>query len=400
MTSPIISFLLLVLVLNVSAGAFALEWSSDSAKLAQYARESDRIITGMVIDREIYDDYEDVWIHVYEQLKDGGSNMSQAIVRVEVYPTGEKEMELDIGDEVLLMLEELDPNRGYFGLYHLASEEPPKYPVTLKNEIAVLLGPAEEEEVFEEENCTTMDLDGDEFSYCTYEDEDSRFYVPISVTVERVKQEMLKHVSKEYFDEHFDLRKAWDVAVVDGDSVPQGQEMEFEYLLDGYKFVYRASAIVKDEDLYLRYAPPREISILSIEESDLDGIVYACLDEGTYYVTSDRVVVNHVGLGFSPYIFGEGPPEVRNREGEIIREAAKRFVVWPETGKIDCFGMDEEYDAPIRSEEVLLIDASEYVLDTPPSKQDQGVWTTVIMIAGTVVAVSATVVWYLKKNAR
>jgi hypothetical protein len=329
-------------------------------------------------------------------------HISQAIVRVEISPTGQKEMELDVGDEILLMLEELDTNRGYFGLYHPASETPPKYPITLKKEVLALLGPAEEEETIEQENCTIMNLDGDEFIYCTYEDERSRFYVPISVTLEKIKQEMLKHVSKEYYDEHFDIRRAWDIAIVDGASTPHGQDVEFEYKLADYRFVYSASVSIDGENLYLRYAPPREISTVVTDAFELDSLVYTCLDEDTYYVTPDRVVVNHVDLGFSPYILGQGPPEVRDRDGETIRGIEKRFIIWPETGEIQCFGTNQEFDVPTRSEEVFLFNAAEYLVDKPQIEANRdGIWmVSLVIIGGTAVAVSATVVWYFKKNAQ
>lgn len=403
MISLIALFIFLTLVSGMVSVAFAAEWGSDSAKLQHYVEESDRIITGMVIDKEVYNGYEDVWIHVYESLKDNGDpNLSQAIVRVEFSLTGEKEVELDVGDEVLLMIEELDITRGYFGLYHPTSENPPKYPVTLKKEVLALLGPSREVETVEQENCAVMNLNGDEFVYCTYEDEGSRFYVPISITLEKVKQEMLKHVSKEYYDEHFDVRRAWDVAIVDGGSTPHGQEIEFEYKLADYRFVYGASVSIDGENLYLRYAPPREISDVATNESGLDSLVYTCLDEGTYYVTPDRVAINHTDRGFSPYILGQGPPEVRDRNGETIRGAEKRFIVWPETGEIQCFGTDQEFDVPINSEEVFLFDATEYLEDRLQSEGNQGgIWmTSVVIIIGTVVAVSATVIWYLRKNVK
>jgi hypothetical protein len=65
-------FLFLTLVSGMGIVVFAAEWSSDSARLQHYVEESDRIITGMVIDKEVYSTHEDVWIHVYEPLKDNG----------------------------------------------------------------------------------------------------------------------------------------------------------------------------------------------------------------------------------------------------------------------------------------------------------------------------------------
>lgn len=378
--------------LGGGADAFAAEWPSESARLADYVEESDRIMIGMVTDIERYDDFEDVWIGVYEWLKNG-DNSEQIILRIEG-SAASKELELGTGEEVLLMLEEIDMERGYFGLYRLNSDKPSKYPITTRNEVLSFVEKSsenktqaqkEEEELLQllnqsgSENCSIMEIQWatgstpDKFFYCVREDKDERFYVPISVTMSHVKQELLKHVSDQYFDEHFNLRRAWDEAVVNGKAEPVGQMIVFEYALDNLTFTYyvRVSLGFEDGDnhiLYMSFIPPREITHAALNSrNQIDELIYnsSCLERGTPYVLYDPVALSHVDRGFSPVIGGKGPPDVFDRHGNEIRNAEKRFQIWVDTGEIQCTTnvkqADEMDKSVARNQQVALMDSSDYI---------------------------------------
>lgn len=372
--------------------ASATEWPSESSRLAEYVQESDRIMTGMVTDKEVFDDFEDVWISVYEWLKNG-DNANQIILRIEG-PATDREMDLDTGEEVLLMLEEIDLGRGYFGLYRIDLDEPPKYPITIRNDVLSLVEklsenktPAQKEEEemqrlldqSSSENCGVMEIQwttagrNDKFFYCTYEDESERFYVPILVTLTHVKQELLKHVSEQYFDEHFNLRRAWDEAVVNGKAEPVGQMLEFEYVLGNFTFGYSVSVgLGYEEDdkniLYMSYFPPEEITQSAMQDRNhIDEIAYgsSCLEAGTPYVLYDPGAVSRVDGGFSPVIGGRGPPDAFDRYGNQIREAEKRFQIWFDIGEILCtsnVNQEDDIDKTVGIQDrIVLMDASDYV---------------------------------------
>lgn len=376
-------------------GAFAEEWPSESSRLAEYVQESDRIMTGMVTDKEVFGDFEDVWISVYEWLKNG-DNANQIILRIKGSAT-DRELDLDTGEEVLLMLDEIDLERGYFGLHRIGSDKPSKYPIAMRNDVLTLVeklsenktSTQKEEEELQRllnqsgsENCSIMGIkwtDGgrdDKFFYCTYEDQSERFYVPISVTLTHVKQELLKHVSDQYFDEHFNLRRAWDEAVVNGKAEPVGQTLEFEYVLGNFTFGYnvRVGLGYEEDDkniLYMSYFPPEEITQSAIQDRNhIDEIIYSssCLESGTPYVLYDPGAVSQADSGFSPVIGGRGPPDVFDRYGNQIREADKRFQIWFDTGEIQCTSnvkQEDDIDKNIgRQDRIVLMDASDYVKGT------------------------------------
>src|SRR5437867_973123 len=61
---------------------FATE-SPETARIEHYVQESDRIITGMVTDKETIGDTEYVWISVYQWLKNEVTNAGQIILDIE-----------------------------------------------------------------------------------------------------------------------------------------------------------------------------------------------------------------------------------------------------------------------------------------------------------------------------
>lgn len=367
---------------------------SASTTLEQNVVNADRIVIGMVTDKELLGNTEEVWISVYEWLKNGNDSWHQIILDIDAAPIGStREIELEIGEEVLLTLKDKDVVNGHFGIYSHDSDKPTKYPMMTRDEVISLVRQSEnnthalnEEEELQEllrnsdsDNCRIMevttgsDIAADKFLYCTYQDEEMRFYVPISVTLEKVKQELLGHVSEQYFFEHFNLKRAWDESVVNGHAVPTGQAMEFEYTVGNFTLYYPVHVRLGTEEedkhsLYLRYVPPREIRNIAIEdESQIEKIIYesSCLPAGTPFVLYDAAAVSHVDRGFSPYINGRGPPDVFDRSGNQIIAAEKRFNVWLETGEIQCTASvtnSDDIDASLgRSHEFILMDASAYL---------------------------------------
>lgn len=278
MKTLVFPLFLVFIVGGESAHAIVLELESE--RLARHVEESDRIITGMVVEKEVHPGYENVWVYVYESLKHGGyPSATWTMIIIEVLPSGEKEVILEVEEEVMLMLEVLDADRGHFTLYHRAEERPQKYPVTLKNEVLGLLDPSQKERQTGYEDCTVMDFEGDEFFYCTYDNEALKFYVPPSFTLERLKQEMLKHVSEDYYEDHFDLLSVYDSAGVNGAARPSGQTIEYEFKLGDYEFEFGSGARVRsDDNIYLRFTPPKEIMDLAVTPSELDDLIYTCLD--------------------------------------------------------------------------------------------------------------------------
>lgn len=372
------------------SNAFATSWPSESARFAYYVEKSDRIVTGMVTDKETSFNHEDVWISVYEWLK-GKSNENQVIVKIEGtdYSPERKTLDLKLGDEVLLMLKEIDPARGYYGLVTVPSDSPPRFSIAQTNEVKSLVktqtetfADNEERQLKElltlaegSENCKITNLDSDSFLYCTYENEDDRFYVPISITIGSVKKEILKHISEEHYKQHFNLKRAWDEAIVNGHSEPSGQTIEYEYKIANFTFLYLAHVglgFEKDDSnlLYLQYVPPREISDMAIQnEGEFAKLIYdpssQCLELGTRYVLDTGYAGAHMDRSFSPSVSGRGPPEVYDRYGEQIVQAEKRFLIWPETGEIGCTSnvkSDDDIDKAIgRSDTIVLMDASDYL---------------------------------------
>jgi len=241
-----------------------------------------------------------------------------------------------------------------------------------------------------------------------------RFYVPISVTLERIKQELLKHVSEQYFAEHFNLIRASDSAVVNGHAEPVGQSMQFEYTIGNFTLDYSVAAELGHEEddrqlLYLRYVPPREITSIAVEDrSQIERIIYdsSCLPAGTPYVLYDGRVLRHVDRGFSPFIDGRGPPDVFDRHGNQIVEAEKRFHLWLETGEIQCTDNvmnNDEIDNTIgRREQVMLMDASAYLgsedLEPPAVENDGG--GQIFPLVGAGAAVAGIIAFFALKKHR
>jgi hypothetical protein len=381
--------------------ADAVSWTSPSAKLEHYVRESDRIVTGMVTDKEILGDTEYVWISVYQWLKNEVTNSPQIILDLDRSQSAAN-LELDVGEEVLLPLVDVDVINGHFALYYPYFDFPSKFPISLTNEVIIMVEKSMETKTREQkeeeelqrllnesgsENCSIMEIEwtpggrNDKFFYCSYEDEEMRFYVPISVTLANIKQQLLEHVSDQHFDEHFDLRRAWDEAVVNGHAVPVGQMMEFEYILGNFTFSYYVRVSLGSEQgdnnlLYISYSPPKEIMHSAIsDKNQIDETIYnsSCLQAGTPYVLYDGAATTHIDRGFSPMINGRGPPDVMDRYGNQIRDAEKRFQIWFDTGEIQCTSdvkQEDEIDRTVgRQNQVVLMDASEYV--TPNSSEQQ-----------------------------
>lgn len=396
---PLMSVAHVLLFLSMLAGydlatmntADAVTWTSPSAKLEHNVEESDRIIIGMVTDKETIGDTEYVWISVYQWLKNEVTNAGQIILDLE---GSTNEPELVIGEEVLLMLVDIDVVNGHFALYYPYFDFPSKFPISVKDEVLSIVEKSsenktreqKEEEEFQRllnqsdsDNCSIMQIEwtnggrNDKFFYCTYENEDERFYVPISVTLSHLKQELLKHVSDQYFDEHFDLRRAWDEAVVNGKAEPVGQMLEFEYALGNFTFVYSVHVNLGYEEsdnhlLYMSYFPPSEIAHSAIRDrNQIDSIIYnsSCLNPGTPYVLYDPGAVSRMDSDlFSPVISGRGPPDVYDRYGNQIRDAEKRFQIWFDTGEIKCtsnVNQEDEIDKTVgRQKQIVLMDASDY----------------------------------------
>lgn len=407
--------------------AHAVTWTSPSARLEHYVEESDRIIIGMVTDKEILGNTEYVWISVYQWLKNEVTNAGQIILNLKGSASNStKELELVVGEEVLLMLVDIDVVNGHFGLYHPYFDEPSKFPITMKDEVLSIVEKSSENKPREQkeeeelqlllnqsgsENCGIMEIQwtiggmGDKFFYCTYEDETERFYVPISVTLTHVKQELLKHVSDRYFDEHFNLRRAWDEAVVNGKSEPAAQMLEFEYSLGNFTFSYYVHVSLGYEEgdnnlLYMSYVPPREITQSAIHErNQIDAVIYesSCLERGTPYVLYDPVALSRVDSGFSPLIGGRGPPDVFDRHGNQVRDAEKRFQIWLETGEIQCTSnvkQEDDIDKTVgRQDRIVLTDASDYVRGTDSKQQFP-------LIVGLGVAVAGAIAFFTLRKFR
>ena len=174
--------------------AYSTSWTSEEARFEYYVKNSDRIVTGMVIDKEPFDGNEGIWISVYEWLKKGPVG-NQIFVRVEQMPN--ENVEFHIGDEVLLFLNDLDPQRGYFDIFHLQTERQSKYSITMKDHVLSILTPEEREEQLQEtENCKNTVWNNDTFLFCTYIDEKMRFPVPISVTDRKSTRLNSSHIQK------------------------------------------------------------------------------------------------------------------------------------------------------------------------------------------------------------
>ena len=383
--------------------AHAVTWTSQSARLEHYVENSDRIVIGKVTDKETTGDTEFVWISVYEWLKNGITNADQIILDLDGSSQSARSLEFDVGEEVLLTLVDVDVVNGHFGLYYPYFDFPSKFPITLKDEVLTMVEKLSENKTKQEkedeelqrmlnqsgsDNCSIMQFnwtsagEEDKFFYCTYENEDEKFYVPISVTLSHVKQALLKHVSEQYFNDHFDLRRAWDEAAVNGHAVPTGQMLEFEYTLDNFTFVYSVHMHLGYEEkekssLYMSYFPPSEIAHSAVQDrNQIDSIIYnsSCLNPGTPYVLYDRGAVSHADSGlFSPVISGRGPPDAFDRYGNQIKEAEKRFQIWFDTGKILCTSnvkQEDEIDHAIgRQKESLLMDVGDYI-GGPASKPE------------------------------
>lgn len=400
--SLVFSVIMVLILPFTFDGMLAVSATSEASTLARDVQESDRIITGMVTDKEIIGNTEFVWISIYEWLKNEVTNAGQIILDFEG-PTSSSTKVLDfvIGEEVILMLDDIDVVNGHFGLYHSDAEKPSKYSITMRNEVVSLVEkfdtktPMEkEEEEFARllnqsgsENCRITELkysgkdsNIDKFFYCTYAEEYMRFYVPIAVSLEHVKQGMLKHASEQYLVEHFNLKRAWDEAFVNGEAEPEAQMLEFEYSLDNLTFAYyvRVNLGFEEDDhhlLYMSYFPPREISNPAVHDrNQIDEIVYnsSCLERGTPYVLDDPVALSHVDRGFSPLIGGRGPPDVIDRYANQIRDAEKRFQIWVDNGEIQCTSnvkQDDDMDNTIdRQDQIVLMDASDYVKASSESK--------------------------------
>jgi hypothetical protein len=372
--------------------AEAVTWTTTSARLEHYVVNSDRIMTGVVTDKETVGDTELVWIGVYNWLKNEVSN-SEQIILDQQSPASGSNVEFDIGEEVLLPLVDVDLVNGHFGLYYPVFDFPSKFPITIKDEVVAIIEKhpdtrtrqqIEDEELERllnqsaSENCKittiqwTSEGEDDKFLYCTYEEEYMQFYVPISVTLEKVKQQLLGHVSAEYFVEHFDLRRAYDEAVINGEATPVGQTLDLEYTVDNITLSYsvRVSLGYEENDrniLYVSYSPPKEIDHFAIRDlKQIDNLVYSsCLDPGTPYVLYDALAASHTDRGFSGVIGGSGPPDVFDRYGNEFQEAEKRFLVWFDTGEILCTDKVKEDDvidqSLARQEKVILMNASDYI---------------------------------------
>ncbi|HWP52450.1 MAG TPA: hypothetical protein VNK07_00150 [Candidatus Binatia bacterium] len=335
-----------------------------SQDIQELSEKSDRIIAGMVTDKEKVGNRTEVWIGIYEWLKKS-PNHNSIILDI---PQGSPESELDFqkGEEMLLFLRDIDPANGHFGIFYLDGKtKPTKYPLYIREDVSSFVKPEDKEPYYmhqQNENCENLVWENDSFLYCTYPEEEFRYYIPILETVDRVKQKMLQRVSEEYFAEHFDLRRAYDTAIVNGHTVPVGQDLEFNYKFGNQNFLYLVHVPGDDKEAYIAYFPPKEIQAL-VDESKIAELIQDCVGNEAYPLIWDKAMVSRDEKGFTPLISG-GTPSIYDRYGKAVLHPTKQqFRIWPETGEIECTkGMQDFESNPIQPQKrELLIDSTEFL---------------------------------------
>ena len=141
------------------------------------------------------------------------------------------------------------------------------------------------------------------------------------------------------------------------------QNIEFVYAIDGMNFIYHMQANYDNESgqIYLKYVPPKEIPSIVRSDAGINGMIYSCLDAGTYkYLYDQPVVKHHIDDGFGPVIQGHGPPTVHERLGDgTMQDREKIFQLWLATGKVDCANVHQDFEpeSEKRPEIALLIDS-------------------------------------------
>ncbi len=327
--------------------------------------KSDRIITGIVTDKEKVGNHTEVWIGVYEWIKRPPYDAGSIILDLDDTKPFESKANFNKNEEVLLFLKDIDPNNGRFGLEYLQNNTTFKYSISMKGDVLLFVKPEQRvREYSTDENCKNLTWNDDSFLYCMYPDKESRFYVPIQITLDHVKEKFLQHVSEQYLKDHFDLKRAYDEAVVNGHITPVGQSMEFDYHIGNMTFNYMVRTYLDNSEVYLYYVPPREIKSIPFE-SKVDVLIYSCLEPGTYKVFWGSGIGKHVTNGFSPFSEGYGPPEIRNRYGDLVRDGDEHFRIWHETGDVECAPMRKDYSnnkfAIPGQDKILLIDSTEFL---------------------------------------
>jgi hypothetical protein len=335
-----------------------------SQDIRELSEKSDRIIAGMVTDKEKIGNSTEVWIGIYEWLKKS-PNYNSIILDIQ-QDSPESELNFQKGEEMLLFLRDINPANGHFGIFYLDGKtKPTKYPLEMKQYVAQSVKPEDKEPYYmyqENENCKNLAWENDSFLYCTYPEEEFRYYIPILETVDRVKQKMLPRVSEKYFAEHFDLRRAYDTAVTNGHTIPTGQDLEFDYKLGNQSFLYLVHVFGDDKEAYIVYSPPKEIQSL-VDESTITEMIQSCVGKETYPLIWDKAMVSRDEKGFTPVITG-GTPSIYDRYGKAVLHPTKQqFRVWPETGEIECSKGTRDFESsPIQPQKrELLIDSTEFL---------------------------------------
>lgn len=268
-----------------------------------------------------------------------------------------------------MFLKEVDEKRG---AYDLTSAEilPQKYPIELRDRIAKLVNAnydkqKTENDYIDNERCVQKDVNGDVYWHCS--SPKVAFAIPIEITVNKIRDEMLSHVSESYLDEHFNLISTGDRIVANGKETPVGQYLIFTYSIDGLKFRYDVSTRLDNQfdEVYLRFfTPPKEIDSIIHDTQQIDELIYSCLEPDMYKILWQPYSIgNHIEAGFSPVIAGDGPPTVYDRwRDDPIQRSEKTFRVWLANGDVECRESRGEFvpDKKGRSEEILLIDSTEF----------------------------------------
>ena len=335
-------------------------WGVDDI-MQQLVDGADRILTGMVTNVEQYDNgKKDVFIEVYEWLKNGTNTGAF----LEIGNPKTSTIEFTPGEEVLLFLRDIDETRGARDLYFTNGINPAKYPIFLRDHVFAMIPPQnrgmQQISYYFNENCSEKDLDGDSYMHCTFEERDTRFYVPINTTAILVRDKMLEHISEKYFQEHFDLVRAYDNAVVNGHATPTGQNLEFVYKIDDMRFLYFVEVYLNNSEVYIRYVIPKEIQTFHTE--NMNESIKSCFKPGTYIISWDKVIALRIDHGFSPVITGAGPPMVIDRYGDRMQGPENHFRFWPETGEVECSqGMKELPNIIQINQSELLIDSTQFL---------------------------------------
>lgn len=372
----------LVLILKSSDGSSACvssesvpklverRWGIDYESLASMIEDSDEIITAMVVGEEILPNgNRNVWLGTYEWLKSGVYDENQLFLEQDKTSNPQAfSVKFSRGEEVLLFVKAIDEKRGAYDIFPTGDIPPQKYPIGMRDAIVGITKPdysgIKESDFSSARDCSQKDLDGDSYWHCS---SDTPFYVPIETTMSLVKEEILRHISEQYFDEHFDLVSSHDVSVVNGKETPTGQSITFVYTIDDMRFVYSADTYLEREfdEVYLRFVSPKQLNSIMHDEEQIEKLAYSCLDSEDYKIYWQPYrIANHVDEGFSPIIAGTGPPTVYDRwSDDPVQRSEKTFRIWLANGEAECRESNTgefEPDKLARQENILLIDSTEF----------------------------------------